>query len=115
MQTVSEYLEHVTPEQVREYERIRKIVHKLVPDTTETMAYGVPTFTYKGKNLLHFGAFKNHMSIFPGSHAIEELQEELRDYKTSRGTIQFTDDKLIPEALIVKLLTVGLADIDATR
>ena len=115
MQTIDEYLAAITLDQVREYERIRQIVHKLVPDTTETMAYGVPTFTYKGKNLLHFGAFKNHMSIFPGPHAIEELQEELGDYKISRGTIQFTDDKLMPEALIVKLLTIGLADIDAAR
>lgn len=113
MQTVSEYLEHIPPDQRQEFERIRKVVYELVPDATETMVYGVPTFKYKDRNLLHFGAFTHHMSIFPGPHAIEVLRLKLSDYKIARGTIKYTNQNLIPEALVIELLTVGKADIDA--
>jgi uncharacterized protein YdhG (YjbR/CyaY superfamily) len=65
--TVADYLASVTPGQRAEYERIRAIVRELVPDADETISYGLPTFTYRGKYLLYWGAFKNHMTLFPGT------------------------------------------------
>lgn len=112
MQSVNEYLETVSQEQLTEYNRVRNIVYKIVPEASETMAYGIPTFKYKDKNLIHFGAFKDHVSIFPGANAIELLREKLSSYKLSKGTIQYSTTAPIPEVLILALLKICISEID---
>ena len=49
-------------------------------------------------------AFKDHMSIFPGAAPVEELKQKLTEYKTSKGTIQFTMDRPIPDQLLQEIL-----------
>ena len=43
----------------------------------------------KGKNVIHFGGFKNHIGLYPGSEAIEIFAEKLKKYKTSKK-VQFS-------------------------
>ena len=111
MLTVDEYLSKLNPQQKLALERIRKIVHAIVPNVTEVISYGMPVFKYKGKYLIGMAAFKDHMSIFPGSLPIELLSDMLKDYKTSKGTIQFTSEKPLPKNLIRKILAICMADI----
>lgn len=106
MSVIDDYLVKVNALQRKQLERIQKIVKKIAPDATETIGYGMPVFKYKGKYLIGFCEFKNHMSIFPGSEAIEGLKDKLDGYKLSKGTIQFTLDKPIPESIIKQLLLV---------
>ena len=63
--TVDEYLNRIEPSQRKQFERVRKIVKKLVPEAEEVISYGIPTWKYRGKYLIYFAAFKNHMSIYP--------------------------------------------------
>lgn len=112
MITVTSYLENASLDQREEYERIRAIVATSVPEFEEMISYGLPTFKYKGKPLLYFGAFKNHMSIFPTPSPVETLKERLEPYKVSKGTIQFTQDNLLPEDLITDLIQLRKHTID---
>lgn len=114
MSTIDEYLKNVTPSQKAEFERIRKIVYELVPDAEEVISYGIPTFKYKGKYVFYFGAFKNHMSVFPGSALAGSVKEKLEGYKIAKGTIQYTEDKLLPETIIKELIVNRLATISKT-
>ena len=59
----------------------------------------MPTF-WKGENIIHFAAFKNHLGIFPGGEAVGVFAERLAGYKTSKGAIQFPFDKPIDHELI---------------
>lgn len=83
--------------------KIRAIIKKSAPKATEKISYGIPTFVLNG-NLVHFGAFKNHLGFFPGPSGIRNFKKELSDYKTSKGTIQFPFDKPLPVALIRKIV-----------
>ncbi len=94
-------------------QNIRELVHKLVPDVTETTGYGMPCFKYKGKYLLSFGAFKDHLSIFPGAEPVDVFKDELKGFATTKGTIQFTLEKPIPQALLTKIIQNCQARIDA--
>lgn len=94
-----------TPPEQAEFERIKKLVLKVVPDAEQVISYGMPTFKYNGKVILHVGAFTHHMSIFPAGKT-DLFIDELKEYKTSKGTIQFTLDKPLPDALITKIATV---------
>src|SRR5687768_7626930 len=113
MATIDEYLKHVTPPQKTEFERIRKIVKSLVPESEETITYGIPTFKYKGKYLIYFGAFKNHMSIFPGAPL--SLKQKLKGYKLLKGTIQFTEENPLPASIIRELVKNRLTEISAGK
>ncbi|MDQ5944315.1 MAG: hypothetical protein QG658_382 [Patescibacteria group bacterium] len=113
MTIIDTYLQDIDSKQRSELERIRTITKNAVPTAEEKITYGMPTMTYKGKSLLHFAAFKDHMSLFPTSGPTEELTEKLKDYKTSKGTIQFTLEKTLPEALIREIINLRMRDIDA--
>jgi uncharacterized protein YdhG (YjbR/CyaY superfamily) len=114
MTEVETYLSNVTAIQRAEYRRIRTLVSQLVPEFEEVISYAIPTFNYKGKPLLYFGAFKNHMSIFPTPSPVEAIRERLTDYKVSKGTIQFTDEKPLPDDVLKDLILLRKQSIDGT-
>jgi uncharacterized protein YdhG (YjbR/CyaY superfamily) len=113
--SVEEYLSALNPEYRAELERIRALVRKLVPDTEETISYGMPTLKYKGRALVYFTASKKHLSFYPSSWAIEELRDQLEDYKTTEHAIQFTPAKTLSDGLIEDLVRVHVREIDANR
>lgn len=114
MKEVNEYLSKVPPAQRAELERIRKIVKRLVPDAEESISYMMPAFKYKKKPLVYYAAFKDHMSLFPTSGPTETLKAKLAAYKVSKGTIQFTLDKPLPEPLIKEIVRARLQEINTT-
>lgn len=81
---------------------LRKIIRDEVPEADECISYGIPTYKLHGM-IASFAAFKNHCSFFPGQ-TLDEFREQLGEHKTSRGTVQFTPEKPIPEALIRAML-----------
>ncbi len=42
---------------------LRTLVHRALPDTEETIKWGMPHFTVAGKNLVGIAAFKHHASL----------------------------------------------------
>ena len=62
----------------------------------------MPTY-WKGRNIIHFAAIKNHIGLYPGGEAPVVFAEKLKDYKTSKGTIQFPLNKEIPLELIAEI------------
>lgn len=93
------------PENVQiKLEKLRQIIKTAAPGAEEVISYGMPAFRLNGM-LVYFAGFKNHYSFFPGnSSLIATMAEELKDYKTSKGTIQFELDKPVPVALIKKIV-----------
>lgn len=88
---------------------LREAILEIVPDATEKIAYGIPTFYVKG-NLVHFAAYKSHIGFYPGASGIEVFQSELTQYKLSRGTVQFPLDKPLPMELIQRIVKYRLAE-----
>ncbi|NLC84902.1 MAG: hypothetical protein GX749_07500 [Ruminococcaceae bacterium] len=82
---------------------IRTVIRAAAPEATEKIAYQLPTF-WQGENLIHFGAFKNHIGLFPGGEATTEFAERLKDYKVSKGTIQLPLEKPIDHQLITDIV-----------
>ncbi len=112
MTVIDDSLKALDPSQRLALERIRKIVKQAVPDAEDTISYGMPALKYKGKYLIAFAAFKNHLSLFPGALP-DEPGPELAAFKTSKGTLQFTVDKPIPDDVIKKLVKKRMQGINA--
>jgi len=102
---VEAYLARV-PEPARTtLEKMRAMIRAAAPkDATEAISYGIPSFHYKGA-LVWYAAFKKHCSFFPMDHSLEEeFAEELKKYKTSKGTIQFPVDAPLPKKLVTRIV-----------
>jgi uncharacterized protein YdhG (YjbR/CyaY superfamily) len=108
--TVDAYLAAV-PEPARStLRRVRSVIRSAVPEeATEGISYGIPAFKHNG-TLIWFAAFSNHCSLFPTASVIEAFKNELRGYKTSKGTIHFPVDKPLPSALVKKMVKARLAE-----
>ena len=92
------------PKQVRKLLlKVRSTIRNAAPQAEEAIKYGIPTFILNG-NLVHFGAFKNHIGFYPTPSGIESIQRELSDYKGAKGSIQFPFDKPMPHGLITKIV-----------
>lgn len=113
MNEIDEYIKDYSSEQKNEINRIRKIAKNIAPDSTESINYGVPTVKYKGKPLIHFAGFKNHMSIFPGPPAIVEFKQELSEFELAKGTVKYTLERPVPDELVKNIVEYNKSVIDA--
>jgi uncharacterized protein YdhG (YjbR/CyaY superfamily) len=102
---VEAYLARV-PEPARTtLEKMRAMIRAAAPkEATEAISYGIPSFHYKGA-LVWYAAFKKHCSFFPMDLGLlTEFAEELKAYKTSKGTIQYPIDKPLPKGLVTRIV-----------
>ena len=100
--TIDEYIK-TFPEDVQSIlEKMRQTIRKAAPEAEEAISYQIPTFKLNG-NLVHFAAFKDHVSFFPTGKGVAAFKKELSSYKGSKGTVQFPLDKPIPYDLVRKI------------
>ncbi|MBQ1826368.1 MAG: DUF1801 domain-containing protein, partial [Erysipelotrichaceae bacterium] len=81
---------------------IREILRKALPEAKEKISWAMPTY-WKGRNIIHFAASKNHLGIYPGDEAVEAFADELSAYDTSKGTIRLPYDRELPTELIERI------------
>jgi len=89
-------------------EHFRALVHKAVPEAEEAIKWGMPHFTYKGKNIAGMAAFKAHCAVIIHGEGRQGENEGMGSY----GKVASMDD-LPPEAELAAKLTEATARIDA--
>jgi uncharacterized protein YdhG (YjbR/CyaY superfamily) len=111
-ESVVGYLDSV-PETMRSsLEKLRWQIRAEVPDASETISYGVPMFKLRGRPLVSFGAASKHLSLYVMSPAVVEAHAaDLESFKLGKGSVQFTPDRPIPEALVKKLVRARVAEL----
>ena len=84
--------------------QVRAIIKEAAPEAEESIAYGMPAYKLKGKPLVYFAGFKNHIGFYatPSGHA--EFAKELSKYKQGKGSVQFPLDQPIPYELIAQIV-----------
>ena len=92
---------------------IREVIRGAASDAVEKLSWQMPTFWQNG-NLIHYAAFKKHVSVFPGAEAVAAFADtgRLDGYKANKGTIQFPLDKPIPYALIAEITDWCVAGVE---
>ncbi len=112
--SVDDYLASVSSEVARAtLSTLRAIIRSEAAGADEVISYGIPTYKFHGM-VCSFAAFKNHCSFFPG-HTVADFAEQLKGYKTSKGTIQFPHDQVLPEALVRAMVRARMAENQASN
>jgi uncharacterized protein YdhG (YjbR/CyaY superfamily) len=104
-----------TPENIDEYiadfpveigqmlQAIRETIHRAAPRAEETIKYAMPTFAMDG-NLIHFGAYKNHIGIYPVPREDESFKKSLSVYEGEKSTMRIPLDAPLPLSLITRIV-----------
>jgi uncharacterized protein YdhG (YjbR/CyaY superfamily) len=83
--------------------QIRKTIQLAAPDAEELISYQMPAFKQNGV-LVYFAAYKKHIGFYPTASGIIAFQDQILDYKSSKGAIQFPIDKPMPLDLIERIV-----------
>ncbi len=102
-ESIDEYINSFSNEVQVILNCLRNAIKSAAPNATEKISYKIPTFYLNG-NLVHFAAYKNHIGFYPTSSGISAFQDQMRNYKISKGTIQFPLDKPIPLELVREIV-----------
>jgi uncharacterized protein YdhG (YjbR/CyaY superfamily) len=102
---VEAYLAKVSEPARATLEKVRASIRAAAPkDAEECISYGMPAFRYKGA-LVGYAAFKQHCSFFPMSASLlDDFADDVKNYRTAKGTLQFAPDKPLPAALVKKMV-----------
>jgi uncharacterized protein YdhG (YjbR/CyaY superfamily) len=110
---IDAYLAALPPKQRDALQRLREQIAREVPDATETISYAMPAFKLRNKFLVSYAGWKTHCSIYPLTESfLADHEGQLAGYDRTKGSLHFTTEKLLPEALVVDLVRARLADLE---
>lgn len=101
---VVRYLAAVPGEARVQLDQLRAVVRSLAPDASETISYGIPTFSIGGRAVVHVAAWERHLSLYPVPSTDETLGAELAPYRSGRGTLRFPIGRPLPLELIERVV-----------
>jgi len=101
---VDEYISTFPKETAKLLQQVRSTVSKAAPKAEETISYGMPAFRYKGKIIVYFAAYKNHVGLYATPAAHTAFEKELSVYKQGKGSVQFPIDQPMPLDLIKRIV-----------
>lgn len=102
--TISAYIASFPKETQAILEQVRETIQKAAPDAVEAIKYAMPTFVLKGKNLVHFAGYKNHIGFYATPSGHEAFSEALSRYKSGKGSVQFPIEEPMPLELIARMV-----------
>ena len=90
--------------------KIREIIFEKAPDAVEGISYGMPAYKLNKKPLVYYAAFEKHIGFYatPTGHA--RFADELKNYKTGKGSVQFPHNKPLPYDLISKIVEFRIVE-----
>ena len=102
--SIDEYLAGFPPETQKVLEELRALIKASAPDATETISYAIPTFNLNGRHLVHFAGYERHIGLYPAPSGVEAFKEELKPYKSGKGSAQFPLGQPLPTDLIRRIV-----------
>jgi uncharacterized protein YdhG (YjbR/CyaY superfamily) len=102
--TIDEYIAGFPEETRAVLQEMRTIIAAAAPDAIETMSYAIPTFDLHGRHLVHFAGYESHIGFYPAPSGIAAFKDELKPFKSAKGSVQFPLDRPLPADLIRRMV-----------
>ena len=102
--SIDEYIAELPSETQKVLEELRALIKAAAPDATETISYAMPTFDLNGHHLVHFAGYQKHIGFYPVPSGIEAFKEELKPFKSGKGSAQFPLGRPLPTDLIRRIV-----------
>src|SRR6266516_67900 len=110
---VDNYLARLKADQREALQRLRLQLRRLLPGAVETISYGMPAFKVGDRAVVWFAGWKAHCSIYPLTDTfLAAHADALQGYRRTRGSLHFSADAPLSEALVEDLVRARLADLE---
>lgn len=110
---IDQYINQFPPEVSEKLNQIRDLVKTKVSEANPSISYGMPAYKYKGKPLIYFAGYKNHIGLYATPNAHKHFENELAGYKQGKGSVQFPLSDDLPLSLIERMIAFNKSKIDA--
>ena len=85
--------------------QLRRSILEIIPDASEVIKYGMPTFILDGVPVAGIMAHKNHVGFYPYSGSvINQFPNLLNKYKCSKGAVQIPLTGSLSKAWLSRLI-----------
>jgi|688.fasta_scaffold147193_3 uncharacterized protein YdhG (YjbR/CyaY superfamily) len=105
------YLQQFHRLKLKKLQEMRAILQKALPEAEECISYGMPAYRMS-KVLVYFAGNKEHVGFYPTSSGIRKFEQELGDWKYSKGAIQFPYEKKLPKDLIMRIARMRREEVE---
>jgi uncharacterized protein YdhG (YjbR/CyaY superfamily) len=102
--TVEAYIGSLDGDAQRIAGQFRDAIHAAAPGITDTIRYQMPCFLLDGTYLVYYGAWKNHIGLYPIPRFDTDLETEISPYRTAKDTVRFRYKDPVPWDLVERLL-----------
>ena len=107
--TVNEYFSALPPKTRNILKELRKSIKEAAPQAEELISYNMPAFKLHGM-LVYYAAHDRHIGFYPTSSPMKVFKDQLKDYKTSKGAIQFPIEEPIPTTLVKNIVKFRVSE-----
>jgi uncharacterized protein YdhG (YjbR/CyaY superfamily) len=102
--TIDEYLAGLPDEVRSRMQTLRALVHRVVPDAEERIAYAMPTFAVDGRSVVHLAAWKKHIALYPVPELPDELAAEVAPWRGAKDAMHLPHSRELPLTLVEQVL-----------
>ena len=106
--TVEDYLDRQPESTKKALIELKKCTLKVQPDATELLNYNIPAYALtkggKREQQIMIAGYQKHVGLYPHPTTMEKFDSELKEYKTGKGSVQFSLDKPLPKDLMVRMI-----------
>lgn len=110
MNEIDNYINNFSGELKDRLNIIRNIICELAPKATGRICMRMPTYDLNGKWLVHFTGFEKHIGFYPQPEGIIAFKDKLKEYKTTKGAVQFPLNKPLPVELIREIIKLRVKE-----
>ncbi len=107
--TINDYIARFPQDTQAALHALRQTLAAAMPQATESISYGIPTYKLHGVYVAYFAGFKKHVSIYPLSSQ-PDFENEVAPYRSGRATLKFTLNAAMPLTLMAKIATFMVAE-----
>jgi uncharacterized protein YdhG (YjbR/CyaY superfamily) len=110
IKTVNDYISLFPEDKQRAMEHLRQLIKTIIPQAEECISYQIPMYKYHGM-LVGFAAYAHHCSFTAANaHTLETFRADLKGFKFSPSTVQFTPENPLPDALIERIVRAKIKE-----
>ncbi len=105
-ETIDEYIAACPPDVQPVLRELRETIHRVAPEAEESISYQIPTFKLKGRALVYFAAWKQHIGLYPVPPLDDDLEREVGSFRAAKDTLRFPLGQPVPYPLVERVVAV---------
>lgn len=91
---------------------IRNVALKVFPkNVIEIIYHGVPTFLLNEVDILNYGAYKKHITLYLGYYCAELIQQKYPSYSFSKSSMIIKYDEVLDSEMIENICKIIISNL----